>query len=198
MKTIVFDMGGVLLPLEVQRCMDSFRRILGPQFDRLGLGSDGEGESVMAEYEGGRIGTDEFVGRILSWCLPGTTAEDVKRAWTDMLTAVPAERIEFIKKLRAEGYRVFLLSNTNELHWDNVIHTTPEFPDCFEHTFLSHLEKLSKPDPKFFRRITEYIGVRPSDIIFVDDLAANRTGAEKCGWSTCESVEALAAILKRQ
>lgn len=197
MKVIVFDMGGVLLPLEVQRCMDSFRRILGPRFNRLGLGSDGEGESVMAEYEGGRISTDEFVGRILSWCLPGTSEDDVERAWTDMLTVVPSERIEFIKKLRSKGYRVFLLSNTNGLHWDNVIRTTPEFPDCFEHTFLSHLEKLSKPDPEFFRRVTEYIGVRPSDIIFVDDLPANRDAAEKYGWSTCESVEALAAILKR-
>lgn len=197
MRAIVFDMGGVLLPLEVRRCMDSFRRILGPRFDRLGLGSDGEGESVMAEYEGGKISTDEFVGRILSWCLPGTTSDDVRRAWTDMLTAVPAERMEFIKKLRAEGYRVFLLSNTNELHWDNVIRNTPDFPGCFEHTFLSHLEKLSKPDARFFRRVTEYIGVPSSDIIFVDDLAANRAGAEKCGWSTCESVEALASILKR-
>lgn len=198
MKTIVFDMGGVLLPLEVQRCMDSFRRILGPEFDRLGLGSDGEGESVMGEYERGLIDTDEFVGRILSWCLPGTTAEDVKRAWTDMLTYIPAERIEFIKKLRVDGYRVFLLSNTSELHWDNIIRNSPEFEDCFEHIFLSYLENLSKPDPKFFRRVTEYIGVPSSDIIFVDDLAANRAGAEKCGWYTCESVEALAAILKRQ
>ncbi len=197
MKVIVFDMGGVLLPLKVQRCMDSFRRILGPRFDRLGLGSDGEGESVMAEYERGWIDTDEFVGRILSWCLPGTTEEDVRRAWTDMLTYVPAERIEFIKKLRADGYRIFLLSNTSELHWEYVIHTTPELEDCFEHVFLSYLENLSKPDPEFFRRVTEYIGVRPSDIIFVDDLPANRDAAEKYGWSTCESVEALAAILKR-
>lgn len=197
MKVIVFDMGGVLLPLEVQRCMDSFRRILGPRFDRLGLGPDGEGESVMAEYERGWIDTDEFVGRILSWCLPGTTEEDVRRAWTDMLTYVPAERIEFIKKLRADGYRIFLLSNTSELHWEYVIHTTPELEDCFEHVFLSYLENLSKPDPEFFRRVTEYIGVRPSDIIFVDDLPANRDAAEKYGWSTCESVEALAAILKR-
>lgn len=195
MKVIVFDMGGVLLPLEVQRCMDSFRRILGSRFDRLGLGSDGEGESVMAEYERGWIDTDEFVGRILSWCLPGTTEEDVRRAWTDMLTYVPAERIEFIKKLRADGYRIFLLSNTSELHWEYVIHITPELEDCFEHVFLSYLENLSKPDPEFFRRVTEYIGVRPSDIIFVDDLPANRAAAEECGWSTCESVEALAAIL---
>lgn len=198
MNTIVFDMGGVLLPLEVQRCMDSFRRILGPRFNRLGLGSDGEGESVMAEYERGKISTDEFVGRILSWCLPGTTADDVKCAWTDMLTYVPAERIEFLKKLRADGYRVFLLSNTSELHWEYVIHTTPELEDCFEHVFLSYQENLSKPDSEFFRRVTEYIGVPSSDIIFVDDLAANRAGAEECGWSTCESVESLAAILKRQ
>lgn len=195
MKVIVFDMGGVLLPLDVQRCIDSFKKILGPNFCRLGLGSDGERETLMADYEGGRITTDEFVKAILSWCLPGTSEDDVKRAWTDMLTCIPPDRLPFIRSLKARGYRVFLLSNTNELHWDHVIRHTPGFADCFEHMFLSFEVKICKPDVAFFRMATEYIGVPPSGILFVDDLAANRAAAEKAGWTTCESVEELASVL---
>lgn len=194
-QVIVFDLGGVLMEHDIPGCIEKFKRILGGNFNRLGLGADGEGEAdaLMGRYEKGLVATEEFVGTILGWCIPGTTAREVEDAWNAMHAGIPSCRIDKLKQLKAEGYTLYLLSNNNELHWRDVLNRVPDFGSLFDDVFLSFREHVSKPDERLFRILMERTGADPRDIIFVDDLAANRRAAEDVGWQTCESLEELDA-----
>ena len=129
-NTIVFDLGGVLINLNVPRCVDNFKRLMGEDNVRNILGIDDEGEGVVAvsaatrqlmhDYEYGNISTDEFLQAVLSYCHPGTTIDDVRNAWMSMLADLPQEKLDFIGVLRAAGYKTYLLSNSNQMHWDPI------------------------------------------------------------------------------
>ena len=47
-NTIVFDLGGVLINLNVPRCVDNFKRLMGEEYVRTVLGIDDEGEGVAS------------------------------------------------------------------------------------------------------------------------------------------------------
>lgn len=192
-QVIVFDLGGVLMEHNIPGCIEKFKRILGNNFNKLGLGTDGEGEAdaLMGKYEKGLITTDEYVGTILGWCIPGTAARDVEDAWNTMHAGIPSGRIDKLKQLKAEGYTLYLLSNNNELHWQDVLNRVPDFNSLFDDVFLSFREHVSKPDPRLFNILMERTGAAAEDILFVDDLRANRLAAEALGWRTAPSLESL-------
>ena len=53
----------------------------------------------------------------------------------------------------------------------------------FETLFLSCEERLSKPDPRLFRRVSETLGVAPASILHVgDDPVCDWAGAEAAGF----------------
>lgn len=195
MKSLVFDLGGVLLPLDNDRCVLSFRRLLGDNFDTLGLGPDAEGVRLMADYERGLVSSDYFVGYISGLCVKRVPGTVIKEAWNSMLTSIPSERLEFISGLRRSGYRTFLLSNTNDLHWRYVLDKHPDLTGCFEDIFLSYELHVAKPEREIFLALTERTGIVPEEILFVDDLDANRKSAESCGWKTFPDICSLRAFM---
>ena len=125
-KNIVFDLGGVLINLNVPRCINAFTALMGPENMRAVLGMDEDGEGVksvsianrqlMADFERGNISTQDFVAQILPYCRPGTTEQDIKDAWMSMVAELPQERLDIVAQLKQQGYRIYMLSNGNDLH----------------------------------------------------------------------------------
>lgn len=216
-EIVIFDLGGVLINLHVTRCMKAFEALMGEQNMRLILGMDSNGEGVkavsvatkqlMMDFEKGLISPDQFITDVLHYCHPGTTRQDVIDAWMSMLAELPAERLDFIDSLRAKGHPVFLLSNGNDLHFD-FINRTYALDTHFDGLFLSQKMHLAKPDPAIFHAVQDTIfssllpslqgrdGVRPiHQIIFVDDILANRLAAEQSvHWRTFSSLTELQAF----
>lgn len=208
MKTIfVFDLGGVLIKLNVARCMRAFEALMGEQNMRAVLGMDANGEGVkavsiaskqlMVDFEKGLISTDKFLSEVQTYCRPGTTRQEIIDAWMTMLDELPAERLQVVDDLRAKGHRVYLLSNGNELHFD-FINRTYGLDSHFDSLFLSQEMHLSKPEPQIFEAVQAAINQKStsknqqSHIIFIDDLQANRIAAEQTvHWQTFESIDAL-------
>ena len=103
-KTIVCDLGGVLIKLNVPRCIEAFEALMGKDNLRNVLGMDEEGEGVksvsvasrqlMADFERGLIKSADFIEQIRSYCHPDTTDEMVQNAWMAMLGDLPQERLE--------------------------------------------------------------------------------------------------------
>lgn len=198
MQVYVFDLGGVLIRLNVNRCMRAFETLMGEDNMRAVLGMDNNGEGVkavsvatkqlMADFERGLISPDTFISEVLRYCRPGTTEQEVIDAWMSMLGDLPAERLQFIDSLRAKGHPVYLLSNGNDLHFD-FINKTYALDTHFDGLFLSQKMHMSKPEPEVFQAVNNSIN-HQSDIIFVDDIAANRLAAEQTvHWRTFSSVE---------
>lgn len=133
-KHIIFDLGGVLIDLDMPRCLESFRALgvdptvlLQPSAESAQQGRaratlcDGlVANGAMDLYQTGDISTPDFVAGIQRYCTPGTTGEQVLQAWNDCLLNIPAYKLEFIKSLRDQGYSVHLLSNTNDAHWQHI------------------------------------------------------------------------------
>ena len=186
--TIILDMGGVLMLHNMPECIRRFQAMLGPRIMRniLGLATNGEGleDTLMEQYEKGDISTDEFINTILQYASQETTREDVIAAWNAMHGGIPAERLEQIKQWKAAGHRLFLLSNNNELHWEDINQVYDM--SVFEHCFASHLMHASKPALSIYESVDAHLKSLGCEepFHFVDDIAINRHVAEILGWVT--------------
>ena len=202
--TYIFDLGGVLIKLDVKRCFQAFERLMGEENMRIILGMDSHGEGVkavsvaskqlMADFERGLISSETFLAQIRQYCHPGTTTEEIIEAWMSMLDELPQERLEFVDSLRAKGYPVYLLSNGNDLHFD-FINRKYGLDSHFDGFFLSQKMHMAKPEPEIFEVVQKEIG-NPENVVFIDDIEANRQAAEQTvHWRTFESIDALKSEL---
>lgn len=208
-KTIVFDLGGVLMQHNMPGCIAKFKALLGDNFPKLGLQANGEPVdapiSVMRDYEIGGASTEDFVAALLPYCKAGTTEADILDAWVTMHAGIPAERIAAVEAL-SKQYPLYLLSNNNEAHWQDVNLHYPALVALFQRHFLSHELHYGKPDPRIFEAADKAIAAdcaqrgetyNPAETMFVDDLEANCQAARKHGWQACLSLEALSEFTGR-
>ena len=205
-NTVVFDLGGVIINLNVPRCVESFKRLMPEENIRNVLGIDDEGEGVVAvsaatkqlmhDFEYGNISPEEFLTTLQKYCFEGTTQEQILAAWMSMLDTLPQERLDYIASLRKKGYRTILLSNSNELHWE-PIWKQYRLGEYFDAVFASHHLHIAKPNKEIFEHVVREAQVDCAHTIYVDDLEKNRRAGELyAGWQTCSSIEELAEIVK--
>ena len=204
-NTIVFDLGGVIIDLNVPRCVANFKRLMGEENVRNILGIDDEGEGVVAvsaatkqlmhDYEYGNITTNEFLHSLQEYCYAGTTIEDIRAAWLSMLDKLPQEKLDYIAALRQKGYKTVLLSNSNELHWDPIWEQYG-LGNYFDNVFASHHLHMAKPNQEIFDHVVREANIDCAHTIYVDDLEKNRKAGEKyAGWETCESIDELKSLI---
>jgi putative hydrolase of the HAD superfamily len=182
-KSIIFDLGGVLLNLDVPKTSEAFKNLGLTQIDELFR--IGHAASFFKEYEKGTITDEQFVTEAQKMCSPGTTKQQVIDAWNVMLLDFPAERIEFLKKLK-NSYRIFLFSNTNHIHLQHFHKTFrgefgSEMDDLFEKAYYSHLIKQRKPDVAAYQYVINDSGVTAAETLFIDDALVNVEGARAAG-----------------
>lgn len=200
-NTIVFDLGGVIINLNVPRCVANFKRLMPEENIRNVLGIDDEGEGVVAvsaatkqlmhDYEYGNISTDTFLQTLQEYCYAGTTIDQIRAAWLSMLADLPQERLDYIASLRVKGYRTILLSNSNELHWQPIWEQY-HLGSYFDAVFASQQLHMAKPNKEIFEHVVRKAKVDSAHTIYVDDLDKNRKAGEQfAGWETVESIEEL-------
>ena len=200
-NTIVFDLGGVIIDLNVPRCVANFKRLIGEENVRNILGIDDEGEGVVAvsaatkqimhDYEYGNISTEAFLETLRQYSVPGTTIEDLRAAWMSMIDELPQERLDYIAALRQVGYKTVLLSNSNAQHWDPIWEQY-HLGAYFDYVFASHHLHMAKPNREIFEHVVREADIDCTHTIYVDDLEKNRAAGEKfANWKTVESIEEL-------
>ena len=96
--------------------------------------------------------------------------------------------------MKKAGYRLFLLSNTIDVHWDYCVeHLFPYrnhgVEDYFEHCFLSQRMHLAKPDAHIYEEVIRQANIYPDETLFIDDLKENCEAAEKLGIHTFQNVK---------
>ena len=205
--TVVFDLGGVIINLDVPRCVAHFKRLMGAKNVRNILGIDDEGEGVVAvsaatkqlmhDYEYGNISSDAFLHTLQESCYPGTTTGQIREAWLSMVDELPQERLDYIAALRKAGYKTVLLSNSNEMHWDPIWEQY-QLGNYFDAVFASHHLHMAKPNREIFEYVERAAEIDSAHTVYVDDLEKNRKAGELfVGWKTVDSIEALKALLSQ-
>lgn len=185
-KVIAFDLGGVVITIDRPQAIRRFRELgLADAESRLDAYTQ---TGIFGDLEAGKIGEEEF--RIALERLTGRrlTISDCRYAWQGYRKEVPERNLELLRRLRQEGYRVVLASNTNPcmMEWadrdfDGKGHA---MADYFDAMYRSYEIKEMKPGEGFFRFMLNKEAVAPADMLFVDDGPRNCEAAGKLGIRT--------------
>jgi len=181
-KNIIFDFGDVFINLDKSATLQALFK--------AGYKEIPEGLYPLANsYEKGLLDSASFLKKV-SGFLPDSTIEEIIEAWNAIILDFPENRFQFLQKLaNARKYRLFLLSNTNELHIQKVIaqmgiKNYETFKGCFEGFYLSHCIGMRKPDPEIFNMFLSKHGLRANETLFVDDTLEHILSAKRLGFQT--------------
>lgn len=182
-KNIIFDFGNVIINIDPNLSASAFRA-LGIQEGVDFWGSRASSEMLIG-LEKGSISPDKFRAGALEMLVPGITPQQVDDAWNALLLNLPAERVELLKSL-GKKYRIFLLSNSNQIHYDCFISRFREeygfgMDDLFEKLWFSHQLGLVKPDPAIFTYVLNDAGLKPEETLFIDDTLVHVEAAKSLG-----------------
>ena len=184
-KSIIFDLGGVLLNICYQNTID--------EFEKLGVDNSSNFYSKKIQttifdlLETGKISKNEFVNAINKSCKSVTT-EQILYAWNSMLLDLPKNRTTLLKNLK-EKYQLFLLSNTNSIHIKEFKSRLGEekyleFYNLFEKVYYSHKIGVRKPNTEAFLLVLDENNLKEKEVLFIDDSPQHIDGAKELGIHT--------------
>ena len=182
-SNLIFDLGGVILELDIKKTLDAFRDMGMRNSDQqFGIGM---AAGFFKEHEAGRISDEEFIEKIRGELTGEVSNEQITTAWNALLLHFPPERIELLKHLKSK-YRLFLFSNTNGIHYIRLREIySASFPgqleDLFERAYFSHSAGIRKPDAGAYELIIKENSLIPEESLFIDDALINIEGAIKTG-----------------
>ena len=182
-KNIVFDLGGVLIDLDFERALKAFMKAGFKNIEEQLQSFNREG--IFMQYELGNISSDEFRAAIREKDCVALTDREIDDMWNLVLVGIPHEKLKLILELRGK-YMVYLLSNTNKIHWDYTCNNAFTYHgfrvnDYFEETFLSFEMHLAKPDKAIFEKMLHDANLLPEETLFIDDSEANCKAAAEVG-----------------
>lgn len=182
-KAVIFDMGGVVLPLDIPRCMDNFRKRAGLMDIDKYLDAYHQ-RGFIGDLEAGKIDEDEFYAECLKHCAPGTTRETVYECFSSLLEPCREEAIMLFRELQGD-YDLYVLSNNNPISkqafYAEMRARGVEPEKVFRKQFYSFQMKLLKPSRAFYEKAIEGTGVKPEEILFIDDSPVNCEAAAALG-----------------
>lgn len=186
-KNIIFDFGNVLFDLDLPAIERNLRQLYGNNFDQIA--EKLRHSKVFELYETGGIDTAEFVEalRVAPSPQSNLTESDIIAAWNSIFLAMPRHRFDMLLELR-QRYKVFLLSNINDLHERWIVDYMPREHGIvdyeslyFDGVYFSHLIRLRKPDLAIYEYVLADAEILPEETLFFDDLAVNIEAANKLG-----------------
>jgi FMN phosphatase YigB (HAD superfamily) len=179
-KNIIFDFGDVFINLDRNRAKVEMRK--------LGINTFSEAMiQINNAYEKGQLSSSEFITYYLS-NFKGFSKEQLLASFNSILADFPMKRLEFLESMVGR-FRIFLLSNTNEIHIDFFKNRMGEafytrFMECFEKVYYSFEINSRKPDFETFEFVVHQNNLKVDETLFVDDTLENITTANKLGFHT--------------
>ena len=187
-KTLIFDLGGVLVSLNRERCLENFSKDLG--FDNFGdyLNAYAQ-KGFFAKFENGEIDSVEFREEIRKRCKKENVQdEEIDQAFFTFLTHVDPYKVKLLMELKKK-YHLLLLSNVNPIGWGKCCElfydaNEIDIEDVFEKLYLSYRVKASKPGKEIYEHLIKDSGINPAEALFIDDSQANIEAGAQMGLQT--------------
>jgi putative hydrolase of the HAD superfamily len=185
-KSIIFDLGGVIMNLDVPRTINAF--------DTLGIKNivNDTGHhyqhSFFYDFEIGQISENTFLQSLSNLSNQPNNFLEVEKAWNAMILDIPKDKIDFLQTLKKD-YNLFLLSNTNSIHQRKFLKEFENnygysFKKLFKKSYYSHEIGIRKPDLEIFNFILDDSNLRAEETLFADDAISNIKSAKKIGVHT--------------
>jgi glucose-1-phosphatase len=184
-KNIIFDLGGVILDLDVPRTLESFSKLSGIGVERVR--SVFTSASGFEEYEKGLLTDAQFRDFVRDVYEVRAKDDQIDACWNAMLCGFPVQKLELLDRLK-EQYNVVLLSNTNNIHHHYINHTLMPavkkgkvLEDYFHKVYYSHRMLKRKPEPEIYQQVLDECNFIPAQTVLLDDNQSNVAGARMVG-----------------
>ncbi len=190
-RTVIFDLGGVILTLEPQQAANRFAALgLKDAAQRLDSYTQ---QGIFGDLEHGLITAEDFRRELSVLVGHEVTHEQCAYAWQGYAKELPERNLKLLQQLRQEGYRLLLLSNTNPymMEWvesdqfDGHGHPVSYY---FDACYLSYQMKMMKPSEQIFREVLRREQTFASEVLFVDDGPRNVATASQLGMNTFQPI----------
>lgn len=182
-KGIIFDMGGVLVDLDIDGCKDAFKTSLGyGNIDNIIDACHQKG--IYGDLEEGTLPADEFRRIVLRDSKPGAMPEQVDEAMSHILVGIAPYKAEMLRRLSA-SYELYMLSNNNPicLPYSRKMFEEVGAPleDIFKKCYFSFEMKALKPSEAFYKAVLDDIDLPAEQLLFIDDSQVNVDSAVAAG-----------------
>jgi len=183
-KNILFDLGGVILDINVQATLKRFYE-LGFPADLMNI-HDSMSTDIYHNYGTGKLDTEQFRNQIRKAAGVEMSDQAFDEAWNAMLVRFPEDRIALLKVL-SKRYDLFMLSNTSALHVEvfekMYLDVAGEsLNKVFKKLYYSHEIGWNKPDPEAWEYVIKDAGIKAEETLFLDDSIHNIKAAQELGF----------------
>lgn len=185
-KNLLFDLGGVIMDIRRQNCVDAFKALGMADADKY-LGEYSQA-GVFAGIENGSYTPAQFHDEIRSLIPHPVTDAEIDQAFGRFLIGIPLHRLHELEQLHKQ-FSIYMLSNTNPIMWadgiaKNFAQDGHDVHHYFDGIIRSYKVGAMKPDPAIFRATIDQLGIDPTETLFMDDSATNLRAAEAFGFHT--------------
>lgn len=183
-RNVIFDFGGILFEIDYHLPVQAFQALGYDGF--ASVYTQSAQNEIFDQLETGKISNEAFL-EYLHTFVPNATRAEVAHAWNCILLRIWPHKVDFVKSVRAKGYRTFMLSNTNAIHvaeFERMIDETmgiASFYEAFEKIYYSNAIGIKKPYPSTYLALCEWNGLKPEETLFIDDSIQHVRGAAAAG-----------------
>ena len=188
MKNLIFDLGNVIIDIDFDLTFREFSK-LSSLYSWQEVRYFIKEKCIWENYEKGLVSDEKFREILRNELKIKASDYELDKAFCGLLQNIQPERIELLKDL-SEKYRLFILSNTSNIHFQQVERLLFEsaginhFSDIFETVFLSFEIGKLKPEMEIYQQLLSQANLNANETLFFDDMLINLEGASTLGIHT--------------
>ncbi|MEK6894930.1 MAG: HAD-IA family hydrolase [Nanoarchaeota archaeon] len=179
-KSVVFDLGGVLVPEARDTINSGVAEFLGKTSHEL---SSRTGDLSQRVHRGELSLRDYYEMSLARLSITGISPEDVVAKHLELYDKTSLkmnpEILELIERLRTNDYKVAAATNTEKEIYK--LSSRRGYHELFDYNFVSVEMGMAKPQYQFFGKILDELGSRPRETVFIDDFLNNTQRACEVG-----------------
>ncbi|HXJ11214.1 MAG TPA: HAD family phosphatase [Candidatus Limnocylindrales bacterium] len=181
LRAVIFDIGRVLIRVEIQRVKSSLAQ--GLPFTPEELWSAIEKDPRWPDWQEGRMSPRDWHLHLTKRFNLSLDFEQFKNVWNSALDPEPIHKASLFSGL-SKTHRLGLLSNTDPIHVEKL-ESTYDFFAYFPKSVRTYSCSVgaSKPDPLIFREALRACKVAAGETVYIDDIRAYVEAARRLGFT---------------
>ncbi len=177
-KAIIFDLGGVVINVSMDKIFDHWAKTTG--FEKIYVKQIFVANEVFHQFEKGEFSPLDYKEYVSDKLGLEISEREFYKVWNDVFNDLDP-RIDQLLRVLKSKLRLVVLTNTNEIHankWKIMYKSIIEY---FEEIFCSYEIHVRKPKRKAYEIVLEYLQLESKFVLFLDDKLENVNGASDIG-----------------
>lgn len=175
-RLIISDFGGVICTFDYWIFCERLAARVHRTADQVFAAAFSD--RLQADFETGKLSGREYHHTVMARLDADVPFDEFYPMYGDIFTEIPAT-CDLLRRLRSR-YPLYLLSDTNEIHFGYVRETVSTLA-LFDEFIVSYQVGVLKPNPRIYEEALRRSGLTARACVFTDDRPANVAGAARLG-----------------